>query len=150
MTERPRNDLTETLVDRKIEEKVTAALKAAARQTPTERAALAMQQMVTSSGKSRPKSGYALIALAIVIEAVELGRYWLINHPLHMPPQIIAGVIGFIGFYVRNPKQTKDGALILADIGTRFVAVFRTGKRRDDVKVVEIEKEKPPAEGDPG
>lgn len=142
MTDEQKPKLTETFVNRKIDEKVTAALKAA-RQTPTQRVSAAVIEAAEKvHGTNRPKSGYALIALAIVIEGIELARYWLINHPLHIPPQAIAGVIGFVGFYIRNPRQTKEGAMILVDIGTRIIGVIRTGKRAGDVKVVELNGEK--------
>lgn len=138
--QKPSKPMTETAFDRKMDARIA---ELARRQTPVERASAALATVPERiHGTRRPKSGYALIAVALAIESVELGKYWLTGHPLHVPPQIIAAVIGFIGFYIRNPKQTKDGAMTIVDLGTRLIAVVRTGKRAGDVKAVEVEKPK--------
>ncbi len=94
-----------------------------------------------SMNEKRPRSAFALIAFAVLIEMVELGRYWLMDHPLHWPPQVIAAVIGFIGFYIRDPKQAKEGTTFIIDgMGAVVGIVFRTGRRAGDVKVVAPER----------
>lgn len=91
----------------------------------------------------RPRSGYAIITFALVIVAVELGRYWLIGHPLHWQPEAIAFVLGFVGFYVRNPSQTLTGATFLVDSAGKFLLIFRTGRRATDPVVV-VKPDEPP------
>jgi hypothetical protein len=97
----------------------------------------ARQTLIQSAVQSRPKSAYVLIVLGLIIEAVELGRYWLINHPLHWQPQAIAFTLGFVGFYIFNPKGTLKGATFLVNSAGGFIALIRTGKRAGDVKIIE-------------
>jgi len=140
MTERAKDSLSETSTER-LADAITEKLR---RATPIQRATA---KLVAVHETKRPRSAFALILMAVVIVTIEMVRYWLLGHPLHWQPEAIAFVVGFVGFYIRNPKQTREGAMILLNGATGLIAVFRTGKRAGDVKVVEVEK---PKETDPG
>lgn len=85
---------------------------------------------------ARTICGSVLAVLGLAVLLVELVRYWTLNHPIHAWPVCIGCVIGFVGFFIVNPKEAKDGAQVVVDSTVRVIGVVRGGRRATDPKVV--------------
>lgn len=85
---------------------------------------------------ARTICGSVLAVLGLSVLLVELVRYWTLNHPIHAWPVCIGCVIGFVGFFIVNPKEAKDGAQVVVDSTVRVIGVVRGGRRATDPKVV--------------
>jgi hypothetical protein len=90
--------------------------------------------------KHRPWTGYLLagIGVAVLLSEVSLHYYGYFHHTeytLNHPVLYVGLVIGFVGFYMINPKGAESGTNILSRTVIGLIEVVRTGKRAEDVKV---------------
>lgn len=88
----------------------------------------------------RPWTGYLLAATGVAVLLFQIGLYFYgvitgVEFLLYRPVSYLAMVIGFVGFYMINPKQAEGGTDILTRTVVAIISVVRTGKRVDDVKV---------------
>jgi hypothetical protein len=81
-------------------------------------------------------TGCTLALIGAVTLLIELLRYWLTDHPIHAAPVCIGCLFGFVGAFVLNPRQAKEGAGIVVDSTVRIVGVVRGGRRSTDTPVV--------------
>jgi len=97
---------------------------------PTERRAI----------KHRPWTGYLLATIGVVILLSEIalhyyGYFHHTEYALNRPVLYVGLVIGFVGFYMINPKSAESGTDILSRTVIGIISVVRTGKRAEDMKV---------------
>lgn len=88
----------------------------------------------------RPWTGYLLAAIGVAVLLFQIGLYFYgvitgVEFLLYRPVSYLAMVIGFVGFFMINPKQAEGGTDILTRTVVAIISVVRTGKRADDVKV---------------
>ena len=80
--------------------------------------------------------GSLLAAIGVGVLLVELVRYWRYEHPIHPAPIVIGCIIGFVGFYLLDPKGAEDGGGFLVTSAVRIIGVVRGGRRSTDAPVV--------------
>lgn len=100
--------------------------------------------------KHRPWTGYLLAAIGVVVLLAEVGMHFYgyfhgIDYELNHPVLYVAMIIGFVGFYMINPKGAEGGSNILTRDITEIISVIRTGRRSTDSFAVVI----PPTEVPP-
>ncbi len=86
--------------------------------------------------RHRFRAGLPLILLGIGTLCVELGRYWLVDHPIHPWPVSLGCLFGFAGFFIVDPVAARTGATAVVGYGERIVIAVRSGRRLSDTAVV--------------
>jgi hypothetical protein len=99
--------------------------------------------------KRRPFTGYLLAAtgVGVLLSEVALHYYGYFHkaaYELDRPVLYVGLVIGFVGFYMINPKGAESGTDILSRTVIGIISVVRTGKRAEDVKVEVTQETKVP------
>jgi hypothetical protein len=93
--------------------------------------------------KHRPWSGYVLAAIGVIILLSEIALHYYgyfhgKTYELDRPVLYVGLVIGFVGFYMINPKGAEGGTDILTRTVVALISVVRTGKRAGDGVSVEV------------
>lgn len=85
----------------------------------------------------RPYAAMLFITLGLAIWGVELVLHW-INPGREIGGFAIAlgSVLGFIGFYLLDHTDAKDGATFVVDKAITFIGAVRGGRRATDPVVV--------------
>lgn len=87
-----------------------------------------------------PWTGYLLAAIGVGVLLFEIGLHFYgyftgVAYQLNQPVLYVGMVIGFVGFYMINPKSAEGGTDILTRTAVALISVVRTGNRAGDVKV---------------
>lgn len=93
------------------------------------------------SRQHRPWVGYLLAAIGVLGLMAEVGlRFFSFfagrEHHLNHEVLIISSVIGFVGFYIVDPKRAEGGTGILRETAVAVIGVIRSGRRSSDSAVV--------------
>lgn len=91
----------------------------------------------------RPYTGYALAAVGVGVLLFQIGLYFYgalthIDYQVYRPVSYIAMMLGFVGFYMIQPKGALEGAGFIRDTVVAFIEVVRTGKRAGDAIAVQV------------
>ena len=76
------------------------------------------------------------IVVILVYKDLIIGEHH--SNSMHAWMLTFAVLFGFTGFYIFNPRLSKDALITMADVGTSILVAIRTGRRKDDVKVVAL------------
>lgn len=95
----------------------------------------------------RPYGALALIILGLLIFGGEVFEYFFHHIPMSGGISMLGACLGFIGFYMFNHQDTKDGAQFIVTSGIAIVGAIR-GRRATDppgttVPVVSVKEDKP-------
>jgi hypothetical protein len=79
----------------------------------------------------RPWTGYLLAAIGVSVLLAEIGLHFYgyftgVDYKLNPPVLYVAMVIGFVGFYMINPKGAEGGTDILTRSVVAIISVVRT------------------------
>lgn len=90
--------------------------------------------------KQKPWPGYLLASIGVAVLLFEVslhfyGYFQGTDYQLNHPVLYVAMVIGFVGFYMINPKGAEGGTDILSRTIIGVISVIRTGKRADELRV---------------
>lgn len=93
--------------------------------------------------KHRPWGGYLLAAIGVLVMLFEvsLHYYGYLHHTdyeLNHPVLYVAVLMGFVGFYMINPKSAEGGADIITKSVVAIISVVRSGKRAGDSVAVQV------------
>lgn len=96
--------------------------------------------MTDHIAKHRPWTGYLLASIGVGVLLLEIalhfyGYFTGVAYALNQSVLYVAMIIGFVGFYMINPKSAESGTDILSRTVIGIISVVRTGKRAEDVKV---------------
>lgn len=86
----------------------------------------------------RPYAAMFFIALGMFVWGVELVLHWLDNRPIGGGPILLGSIVAFVGFYMIDHADAKDGAGFVVDktitLIDRTVTLIRTvrGGRASD------------------
>jgi hypothetical protein len=98
--------------------------------------------------KHRPWTGYLLAAIGVLVLLFEVGLHFYgyfhhTEYELNHPVLYVAMVIGFVGFYMINPKGAEGGTDILTRTVVAVISVIRSGKATTAIQVTPVEQGKP-------
>lgn len=100
-------------------------------------------------------AGRFLAALGVLIVLAELTLHFVgaISHyqyEINHVALLMGAVVGFVGFYIMDPKRTGDGAVVLVDSTVKVIGAVRGGRRKTDPQVIPDSSAMPahPDEGD--
>lgn len=80
----------------------------------------------------RPYTAVLFILLGLGLFGGEVFRNWVQNKSMNGGMTLAGGVFAFIGFYMLNHQDTKDGATFIVSQVTNLAGVFRLGRRSTD------------------
>lgn len=91
----------------------------------------------------RPWTGYLLAAIGVAVLVFQIGLYFYgalthVDYQVYRPVSYLGMVLGFVGFYMIQPKGALEGASFLRDTAVAIISVVRTGKRAGDAVAVEV------------
>lgn len=89
---------------------------------------------------NRSKTGIALAATGVFVLLFEIGLHFYgyfhgTDYELNHPVLYVAIMIGFVGFYMLDPKKAEDGSGIISRTVIGVISVIRTGKTGQTVEV---------------
>jgi len=80
----------------------------------------------------RPYAAVGFISLALLFILPEVALRIFRERRIDGDVMAIASVVGFVGFYLMDPKDTTSAGTWLVDAGIRIVNTVRPGKRSTD------------------
>lgn len=92
--------------------------------------------------KHRPWIGYLLAAIGVLGLLAEVGLRFLSfftaggDYELNSGVLLVSVIIGFVGFYIINPKGAEGGTSIITRTAVAVIGVIRGGRRATDPPVV--------------
>lgn len=85
----------------------------------------------------RPYAAILFVSLGLAIWGVELVLHWIEpGRAIGGVPIALGSVLGFVGFYLLDHTDAKDGATFVIDKGIAFIGAVRGGRRATDPVVV--------------
>ncbi len=84
----------------------------------------------------RPYAAVCLVLFGLAVFGGELFMYFFRGISMSGGVSLVGASLGFIGFYMLNHQDTKDGAQFLVTNGIAIVGAIRGGRRKSDPPVV--------------